>query len=118
MMMMKKIINKTILLTVIGMFYFLSGFAMDPYMEQQQHTKTDPQMQDVWQFFDTTNNDTCTTFQLHQRFWRRRKSTRSGRWRHLGGSRPSTRPHTCKRRLAPVANLGTCVRYDKDNKKP
>ncbi len=52
-MMMKKIINKTILLTVIGMFYFLSGFAMDPYMEQQQYTKTNPQMQDVFGNFST-----------------------------------------------------------------
>ncbi|MGI6471203.1 MAG: hypothetical protein ACOX0S_07340 [Paludibacteraceae bacterium] len=50
---MKKIINKTILLTVIGMFYFLSGFAMDPYMEQQQYTKTNPQMQDVFGNFST-----------------------------------------------------------------
>ena len=30
-------------------------------------------MQDVFGNFSTqTNNDTCTTFQLHQRFWRRR----------------------------------------------
>ena len=87
---------------------------MDPYMEQQQHTKTDPQMQDVFGSFDTTFNDTFTTIQLHQRFGGGDNPPIRG-----GGRRFRPLPdHTCKRRLAPVANLGTCVRYDKDNKKP